>query len=341
MAMNKPWPSPAGLHMAATRLPLEGELASFDGATGWLNSPPLTPAGLRGKVVLVSFWTYTCINWLRQLPYLRAWAGKYAGHGLVVVGVHTPEFGFERDVDNIRRAVADMAIEYPVAIDSDYAVWTAFDNDYWPALYFADAEGKIRHHQFGEGEYQRSEMIIQRLLAGAGSDGIARDLVSPDAPGIEAPADWASLRTPETYTGYERAENFASPGGAVPNRPHVYAAPPALRLNHWALTGAWTVAGQGATADAADARIAFRFHARDLHLVMGPAAPGTSVRYRVLLDGQPPGDAHGLDVDADGQGTLTEQRLHQLIRQPGPVTERTFEITFLDPGAQAFSFTFG
>jgi thiol-disulfide isomerase/thioredoxin len=341
MAMNKPWPSPAGLHMAATRLPLEGELASFDGATGWLNSPPLTPAGLRGKVVLVSFWTYTCINWLRQLPYLRAWAGKYAGHGLVVVGVHTPEFGFERDVDNIRRAVADMAIEYPVAIDSDYAVWTAFDNDYWPALYFADADGKIRHHQFGEGEYQRSEMIIQRLLAGAGSDGIARDLVSPDAPGIEAPADWASLRTPETYTGYERAENFASPGGAVPNRPHVYAAPPALRLNHWALTGAWTVAGQGATADAADARIAFRFHARDLHLVMGPAAPGTSVRYRVLLDGQPPGDAHGLDVDADGQGTLTEQRLHQLIRQSGPVTERTFEITFLDPGAQAFSFTFG
>jgi thiol-disulfide isomerase/thioredoxin len=341
MAMNKPWPSPAGLHMAATRLPLEGELASFDGATGWLNSPPLTPAGLRGKVVLVSFWTYTCINWLRQLPYLRAWAGKYAGHGLVVVGVHTPEFGFERDVDNVRRAVADLAIEYPVAIDSDYAVWTAFDNDYWPALYFADAEGKIRHHQFGEGEYQRSEMIIQRLLAGAGSDGIARDLVSPDAPGIEAPADWASLRTPETYTGYERAENFASPGGAVPNRPHVYAAPPALRLNHWALTGAWTVAGQGATADAADARIAFRFHARDLHLVMGPAAPGTSVRYRVLLDGQPPGDAHGLDVDADGQGTLTEQRLHQLIRQSGPVTERTFEITFLDPGAQAFSFTFG
>ena len=327
--------------MAATRLPLEGELASFDGATGWLNSPALTPAGLRGKVVLVSFWTYTCINWLRQLPYLRAWAGKYAGHGLVVVGVHTPEFGFEHDVDNIRRAVADLAIEYPVAIDSDYAVWTAFDNDYWPALYFADAEGKIRHHQFGEGEYQRSEMVIQRLLAAAGSDGIGRDLVSPDARGIEAPADWASLRTPETYTGYERAENFASPGGAAPNRPHVYAAPPDLRLNHWALAGTWTVAGQGATADAADARIAYRFHARDLHLVMGPAVPGTSVRYRVLLDGQPPGDAHGLDIDADGQGTLTEQRLHQLIRQPGPVTERTFEITFLDPGAQAFSFTFG
>ncbi len=327
--------------MAAARLPSEGELASLDGATGWLNSPPLTPAGLRGKVVLVSFWTYTCINWLRQLPYLRAWAGKYAGHGLVVVGVHTPEFGFEHDVDNVRRAVTDLAVEYPVAIDSDYAVWTAFDNDYWPALYFADAEGQIRHHQFGEGEYQRSEMIIQRLLAEAGSDGIGRDLVSPDARGIEAPADWASLRTPETYTGYERAENFAPPGGAVPDRPHAYAVPPALRLNHWALSGTWTVAGQGATADAADARIAFRFHARDLHLVMGPAAPGTSVRYRVLLDGRPPGDAHGLDVDADGQGTLTEQRLHQLIRQPGPVTERTFEITFLDPGAQAFSFTFG
>jgi hypothetical protein len=339
--MNKPWPSPAGLHLAGARLPFEGELASFDGATGWLNSPPLTPAGLRGKVVLVSFCTYTCINWLRQLPYLRAWAGKYAGHGLVVVGVHTPEFGFEHDGDNVHRALADMAIEYPVAIDSDYAVWNAFDNDYWPALYFADAEGHIRHHYFGEGEYQRSEMIIQRLLAGAGSDGIGRDLVSPDASGIEAPADWASLRTPETYTGYERAENFAPPGGVMPDRPHEYAAPPELRLNHWALSGAWTVAGQGATADAAGARIAFRFHARDLHLVMGPAAHDTTARYRVLLDGQPPGSAHGLDVDADGQGTLTQQRLHQLIRQPGPVTDRTFEITFLDPGAQAFSFTFG
>jgi thiol-disulfide isomerase/thioredoxin len=339
--MNAHWPSPAGLHIASDRLPAEGELASFDGATGWLNSPPLTPADLRGKVVLVSFWTYTCINWLRQLPYLRAWAAKYAGHGLVVLGVHTPEFPFEHDVENVRRAVADMAIGYPVAIDSDYAVWGAFDNDYWPALYFADAEGQIRHHYFGEGEYQRSEMILQRLLAEAGSGDIGRDLVSPDARGIEAPADWASLRSPETYTGYERTENFASPGGLAPNRPHLYAAPPTLRLNHWALSGQWAVAGQAATADGAQARIAFRFHARDLHLVMGPAAHGTSVRYRVLLDGQPPRAAVGIDVDADGNGTLTQQRLYQLIRQPGPVTERTFEISFLDPGAQAYSFTFG
>jgi thiol-disulfide isomerase/thioredoxin len=339
--MNAHWPSPAGLHIASDRLPAEGELASFDGATGWLNSPPLTPADLRGKVVLVSFWTYTCINWLRQLPYLRAWAAKYAGHGLVVLGVHTPEFGFEHDVENVRRATADMAIDYPVAIDSDYAVWGAFDNDYWPALYFADADGQIRHHYFGEGEYQRSEMILQRLLAEAGSGDIGPDLVAPDARGIEAPADWASLRSPETYTGYERTENFASPGGLAPNRPHLYAAPPTLRLNHWALSGQWAVAGQAATADGAQARIAFRFHARDLHLVMGPAAHGTSVRYRVLLDGQPPGAAAGIDVDADGNGTLTQQRLHQLIRQPGHVTERTFEIAFLDPGAQAYSFTFG
>jgi thiol-disulfide isomerase/thioredoxin len=340
-AMNAHWPSPAGLHTASDRLPVEGELASFDGATGWLNSPPLAPAGLRGKVVLVGFWTYTCINWLRQLPYLRAWAGKYADHGLVVLGVHTPEFPFEHDVDNIRRAVADMAIDYPVAIDSDYAVWGAFGNEYWPALYFADAKGQIRHHYFGEGEYQRSEMVIQRLLAEAGSGDIGRDLVSPDARGIEAPADWASLRSPETYAGYERTENFASPGGMAPDRPHLYSAPATLRLNHWALSGQWAVARQAATADGAQARIAFRFHARDLHLVMGPAARGTSVRYQVLLDGQPPGAAAGIDVDAGGNGTVTQQRLHQLIRQTGPVTERTFEITFLDPGAQAYSFTFG
>jgi len=339
--MNAHWPSPAGLHIASDRLPVEGELASFDGATGWLNSPPLAPADLRGKVVLVGFWTYTCINWLRQLPYLRAWAGKYADHGLVVLGVHTPEFSFEHDVDNIRRAVADMAIDYPVAIDSDYAVWGAFDNDYWPALYFADAKGQIRHHYFGEGEYQRSEMIIQRLLAEAGSGDIGRDLVSPDARGIEAPADWASLRSPETYTGYERTENFASPDGVLPGKPHVYSAPAQLRINHWALSGDWTIAAQAATANEPGGRLAYRFGARDLNLVAGPATPGTSVRFRVLLDGQPPAAAHGTDLDRHGQGTVTEQRLYQLIRQPEPVTEHTFEITFLDPGAQAYSFTFG
>src|SRR5271165_743514 len=279
--MTAHWLTPAGLHTASARLPVEGELPSFGGATGWLNSPPLTAAGLRGTVVLAGFWTYTCINWLRQLPYLRAWAGKYSGHGLVVVGVHTPEFAFEHDPGNVRRAVRDMRIDYPVAIDNDYAVWSAFGNHYWPALYFADAQGRIRHHHFGEGEYLQAEMIIQQLLAEAGSAGAGHDLVAVDARGAEAPADWA--------------------GG----------------------------------------RIAYRFHARDLHLVMGPAVRDTSARFRVLIDGQPPGAAHGADVDDQGHGTVTEQRLQQLIRQPGPVTDRAFEITFPDPGVQAYAFTFG
>jgi thiol-disulfide isomerase/thioredoxin len=338
--MSERWPAPAGLHTSSVRLPTEGTLASFD-ATGWLNSPPLTPADLRGKVVLVNFWTYTCVNWLRQLPYVRAWAAKYTGHGLVVVGVHTPEFGFEHSGDNVRRAVRDMRVGYPVAIDNDYAVWRAFDNHYWPALYFADAQGQIRHHHFGEGEYQRSEMVIQRLLAAAGSGGFDREPVAPDAPGIEAPADWASLRTPENYTGYGRTENFASPGGLVPDRPHVYTAPARLRLNQWALSGEWTAGAQATTAGAADAGIAYRFHARDLNVVMGPATPGASVRYQVLLDGQPPGSAHGGDIDDRGHGVVTEQRLHQLIRQPGPVTERIVEITCQDSGVQTFAFTFG
>jgi thiol-disulfide isomerase/thioredoxin len=341
MVMNAHWPAPAGLHTASVRLPVEGSLPSLGGATGWLNSPPLTPADLRGKVVLIDFWTYTCINWLRQLPYVRAWAGKYASHGLVVLGVHTPEFAFEHNADNVRRAVRDMRVDYPVAIDNDYAVWRAFDNHYWPALYFADAQGQVRHHHFGEGEYGQSEMIIQRLLAKAGSSDIDPELVSPDAPGIEAAADWASLRTPENYTGYARTENFASPGGVIPDRPHVYAAPARLRLNHWALSGQWTAQEQAITANRAGGQIAYRFQARDLHLVMGPAAPGASVRYRVLLDDQPPGPAQGIDVDDQGLGRVTEQRLHQLIRQPGLVTERTFEITFLDPGIQAYAFTFG
>ena len=339
--MTLHWRAPAGLHTASVRLPVEGELGSFDGATGWLNSAPLTPAGLRGKVVLVNFWTYTCINWLRQLPYARAWAGKYSGQGLVVIGVHTPEFGFEHNPDNVRRATAAMRVDYPVATDNDYAVWRAFDNYYWPALYFADAQGRIRHHNFGEGEYAQSEMVIQQLLDDAGATGISYDMVSPEARGLEVPADWADLRSPENYTGYERTENFASPGGAVPGKPHVYAAPAGLRLNQWALSGNWTMEEQPATLNEANGQITCRFHARDLHLVMGPAAQENSVRFRVLLDGQPPGAAHGDDVDGEGHGTVTEQRLHQLIRQPGPVTDRTFEITFLDPGAQADAFTFG
>jgi thiol-disulfide isomerase/thioredoxin len=339
--MKPHWPMPVGLHMASARLPVEGELASFDGATGWLNSPPLTPAGLRGKVVLVDFWTYTCINWLRQLPYVRAWAEKYAGQGLVVIGVHTPEFPFEHDPENVRRAVQDMRVSYPVPLDSNYAVWRAFDNYYWPALYFADARGQIRHHHFGEGEYQQSEMVIQQLLADAGSGTTGQGLVSPDAPGLEAAADWDSLRSAENYVGYERTENFASPGGLVPGQPHAYQAPERLGLNHWALSGNWTVGEQATTLNLAGGQIACRFHARDLHLVMAPAASGTPVRYRVLLDGQPPGPAHGTDTDDQGQGTLTQPRLHQLIRQTGPVADRTVEITFLDPGVQAYSFTFG
>jgi len=339
--MTAHWFTPAGLHTASARLPVEGELPSFDGATGWLNSPPLTPAGLRGKVVLVNFCTYTCVNWLRQLPYVRAWAAKYSSQGLVVVGVHTPEFGFEHNLDNIRRALQGLQVGYPVAIDNDYGVWGAFDNHYWPALYFADAQGHIRHHHFGEGEYQQSEMIIQQLLEEAGSAGVGHDLVSVDARGVEAPADWATLRSAENYTGYERTEYFASPGGVLPGQPHAYSAPAQLRLNHWALSGDWTMGEQATRLNAAGGQVAYRFHARDLNLVMGPAAPGTSVRFRALLDGQPPGPAHGTDADDQGHGTVAEQRLYQLIRQPGRITERTFEITFLDPGVETFSFTFG
>ena len=339
--MSAHWFAPAGLHAASAALPVEGELPSFGGATGWLNTPPLTPAGLRGKVVLVSFWTYTCINWLRQLPYLRAWAGKYAGHGLVVIGVHTPEFSFEHFGDNVRRAAADMRIDYPVATDNNYAVWSAFGNHYWPALYFADAQGRIRHHYYGEGEYQQSEMVIQQLLTEAGLAGTGRELVQVEARGVEAPADWASLRSPENYTGHARTENFVSPGGPLPGTPHRYTVPAELGLNHWALSGDWTMGEEAATLNAAGGQIACRFHARDLNLVMGPAGPGAATQFRVLIDGVPPGAAHGTDADGEGNGTATEQRLYQLIRQPGPVAGRTFEITFSSPGVQAYAFTFG
>jgi len=339
--MTAHWRTPAGLHPSPARLPVEGRLPSFDGATGWLNSPPLTTADLQGKVTLVNFWTYTCINWLRQLPYLRAWAGKYADHSLAVIGVHTPEFGFEHELANVRRAVHDMRIDYPVALDNDYAVWSAFDNHYWPALYFADAQGRIRHHHFGESEYQQSEMVIQQLLTEAGTTDHDHELVSVEARGAEAPADWATLRSSENYTGYERTENFASPGGILPGQPHHYTPPAELRLNHWALAGDWTIQEEAARLDTADGRIACRFQARDLNLVMGPAAPGTPTRFRVLLDGQPSGPDHGTDVDEHGSGTLAEQRLYQLVRQHGPVTERTFQITFPDPGAEAYAFTFG
>jgi thiol-disulfide isomerase/thioredoxin len=341
VVMKARWPVPAGLHTASGRLPVESALPVLDGATGWLNSPPLTAAGLRGRVVLVDFWTYTCINWIRSLPYVRAWAGKYGDQGLVVIGVHTPEFAFEHSADNVRRATVDMGITYPVATDSNYAVWRAFGNHYWPALYFADTQGRIRHHHFGEGEYQQSEMVIQQLLAEAGSSGVGQELVSVDAHGIEAAADWATLKSPENYTGYERTENFASPGDVVLGQPHAYSAPAGLRLNHWALAGDWTMEEAAITLNAAGGQIAYRFHARDLHLVMGPPEPGTAVRFRVLIDGQAPGAAHGTDVDGEGGGTVTEQRLYQLIRQHGPVSDHTFEITFLASGVQAYAFTFG
>jgi thiol-disulfide isomerase/thioredoxin len=325
----------------ASQLPVEGTMPSLDGATGWLNSAPLTAAELRGRVVLVNFWTYTCINWLRTLPYLRAWAKKYQDHGLVVLGVHTPEFSFEHDLDNVRQAVRDLGVDYPVAVDNDYAIWNAFANQYWPAFYFVDAQGQIRHHRFGEGDYQMSEMVLQQLLTQAQSDGVDLDLVSVDPGGVGAAADWASLRSPENYLGDERTQNFVSPIGSILDAPYAYAAPTRLALNHWALSGDWTVERQAVALNQAGGRILYRFHARDLHLVMAPAGPGTPARFRVLLDGQPPGAAHGTDVDEQGNGALTQPRLYQLVRQPGPVTDRTFEITFLDPGVRAYAFTFG
>jgi thiol-disulfide isomerase/thioredoxin len=319
----------------------QGALPSLGGATGWLNSPPLTTADLRGKVVLVDFWTYTCINWLRTLGYVRAWAEKYEDQGLVVVGVHTPEFPFEQDVENVRKAAKDMTVEYPVALDSDYAVWRAFSNRYWPAVYIADSEGQIRHHQFGEGGYEECERVIQRLLREAGGEGISDDLVSVADEGFEAQADWANLESPETYLGYEQAQRFASPVGVALDEPRTYVAPHPLQLNDWALSGDWTVQRRASVLNQAEGRIAFRFHARDVHLVMGPRARGTSVPFRVLVDGEPPGAAHGLDVNEEGQGTVAEQRLYQLIREPGSITDRTFEISYLAPGVEAYAFTFG
>jgi hypothetical protein len=274
-------------------------------------------------------------------PYVRAWAEKYRDQGLVVIGVHTPEFGFEKNLDNVRRAAKALKVDYPIAVDTEYAVWRAFDNQYWPALYFADAKGKIRHHQFGEGDYEQSEAVIQQLLAEAGKGDVSHVPAPVDARGIEAAADWSSLRSAENYVGYDRTENFASPGGMVKDARRVYAVPGRLKLNQWALSGDWTVGRQATVLNRANGRIAYRFHARDLHLVMGPAAAGTSVRFRVLIDGQPPGAAHGLDVDAEGNGTATEQRLYQLIRQAGPIADRLFEIEFLDSGVEAYAFTFG
>ncbi|MEM5343539.1 cytochrome c biogenesis protein DipZ [Paraburkholderia azotifigens] len=338
---------PAGTMMrastAAAPLPVEGTLPPLTGAVQWLNSPPLTAEQLRGKVVLIDFWTYSCINCLRTLPYVKAWSQKYRDMGLVVIGVHAPEFAFERNIDNVKKASHDLGVDYPIAIDNNYAIWRAFGNQYWPAHYFVDAQGRIRHHHFGEGEYEQSEKVIQQLLAEAGHPEAARVATGLEqhAKGVEAAADGNDMMSPETYIGYTRAENFMSPGGEAPNRVHAYTAPSSPDVNDWGLAGTWKVGAEHATLAAPDGRIVYRFHARDLHLVLGPGAGGKPVHFRVTIDGAAPGDARGTDVSADGTGVVTEQRLYQLVRQTGNVTDHTFAIEFLDPGVEAYAFTFG
>jgi hypothetical protein len=309
-------------------------MPSLTGATEWLASEPLSPAGLRGQVVLVNFWTLTCINWLRQEPYVRAWSQAYRDDGLVVIGIHTPEFSFEHEIDRVREATKERAIDYPVAVDNGYEIWSAFANHYWPALYFVDTDGIIRDHHFGEGRYEQSERVIQRLL------GVERELVSVEALGVEAEADWDRLRTPETYLGYERGERFASPDGLAFDERRAYALPERLRFNDWALSGEWTIGPEKVVLDQAGGSIAHRFHARDAHLVLSPGAR-EPIPFRVLLDGRAPGPSHGVDVDEVGSGLLRDGRLHQLVRQHEAVRERTLEITFLEPGAEAYAFTFG
>jgi thiol-disulfide isomerase/thioredoxin len=332
---------PAHREAGTEILPSEGRLPPFEGATGWLNSEPLTPEGLRGRLVAVQFWTYTCVNWLRTLPYVREWAQKYHDQGLSVIGVHTPEFGFERNVDNVIAAAKDMRVDYPIALDSNYAVWGAFANHFWPALYIADEQGQIRYHHFGEGEYAMSEMVVQQLLGEAGKEGFDPALVSADPQGTEVPADWSNVRTPETYLAYGRSYGFASADGERFEEPHDYPEPSGLGLNEWAPSGVWTLAEHAAVLGEAPGRIAMRFHARDVNLVMGPAERGLSVPFRVLIDGEPPDGANGIDVDEQGKGTVREQRLYQLIRQPKPIADRQFEIEFLDSGVEAYCFTFG
>jgi Thioredoxin like C-terminal domain/AhpC/TSA family len=321
--------------------PVEGGLPAFAGATAWLNSGPVTAGDLQGRVVLVSFGTYTCINWIRSLPYVRAWADKYASQGLAVIGVQTPEFEFEKDLEGVGVAIRDLDVRYPVAVDNDYAIWRAFDNHYWPALYFADEEGHIRHHRFGEGEYEESERVLQMLLARAGAGDVDHALVRLEPQGVELGADWADLGSPENYVGYERTDGFASSGGPVLDERHEYTAPSSLRRNQWALSGEWRMGPVAVVLEEPGGAISCRFHARDLHLVLRPSGAQQSVRFRVRIDGMPPGPAHGLDVDEQGNGTVTGQRLYQLVRQPGPVVDRLFGIEFLDAGAEAFVFTFG
>jgi thiol-disulfide isomerase/thioredoxin len=327
--------------VAAPDLPVEGMLPSFHGANGWLNSEPLTPGDLRGRVVVVQFWTYTCINWLRTQAHFRAWSQRYRGHGLVTIGVHTPEFRFEHDLDNVRWAVQTRRIDYPVAIDNDFEVWQAFANRYWPALYFVDARGRIRHHRFGEGDYERSEMVIRQLLAEAGIDNLPDGPAAIDPTGDEIPADWEDLRSPESYLGYNQATGFDAGSSADFDQPHTYTAPSRLEVDRWGLTGLWTVRSDASALGGPGGWLAYQFHARDLNLVMGPAVKGATVRFRALLDGEVAGAARGVDVEADGTGTVERQRMYQLIRQAAPIVDRRFEIEFLDAGVEAFCVTFG
>jgi cytochrome c biogenesis protein CcdA/thiol-disulfide isomerase/thioredoxin len=326
---------------ARIQLADEGPFPSLDGAVAWLNSPPLTSDGLKGKVVVIDFWTYSCINCLRAIPYVEAWSEKYKNDGLVVIGVHTPEFAFEKDQANVAKAVRDLKITYPVAIDSNYAIWRAFNNEYWPAHYFIDARGAIRYHHFGEGEYDKSEEVIQELLRGKNANLKVGGLVQVTGTGAQAAADVNDIQSPETYIGYARQENYVSPERIAQDAPAAYTAPGRMDVNNWGLAGEWIVGGERATLADAQGKVVFRFHARDLHLVLGPGKDGKPVRFRVLLDGSAPGDDHGADVNAQGEGTVKDYRLYQLIRQKGKVEDRTFQIQFLDPGVQVYAFTFG
>jgi thiol-disulfide isomerase/thioredoxin len=329
-----------GMSYASGLSLFDRQVPSLQGATGWVNSAPLDASSLRGKVVVFDFWTYTCINWMRTAPYVRTWAEKYKQHGLMVIGVHSPEFAFEREPDRVRKFTKDMDLVYPIAIDSEHAIWRAFHNQYWPALYIADGKGRIRYEKFGEGDYDKAEAMIVQLLRENGAV-IDTPASAPVGQGPEAPADWLNLKTPETYIGYARSERFDSRGNLLPSVRHDYAAPRQLRNNEWGLSGPWTVASEYARSDASNARVMFRFHARDVHLVMGPTAPDRPVRIRVLVDGKAPGESHGSDIDADGMGVVWEHRMYQLIRQTRAIEFRDVEVQFFDRGVEIYAFTFG
>ena len=341
LGTGKPAVLPVSAAESVPALADEGPMPDLTGAVAWLNSAPLTRDSLRGKVVLIDFWTYSCINCLRALPYVEGWAAKYKDSGLVVIGVHTPEFAFEKERTNVEKAVRDLKIAYPVAIDSDYKIWQAFNNEYWPAHYFMDGKGRIRYHHFGEGQYDESERVIQQLLKENGATSLAEGVIGVSGNGADAAPDQGNSRSPETYIGYHRAEHFGSAEPIAQNSRKVYSLRPRLSLNQWGLAGTWKVSAECAVLQTAPGKIIFRFHARDLHLVLGTTKDGKPVRFRVKLDGTPPRDDHGIDTDNDGSGTVQDHRLYQLIRQKGPVEDRTFEIEFLDPGVQAFAFTFG